>query len=76
MLPDTPIAWRDFLFGGLVTAALFVVGKSLIGWYLGTTAASSPYGAAGALLLILLWSYYSAQIFLFSAELTHVIAKR
>jgi len=74
VLPDTPIAWRDVILGGLITAVLFVVGKSLIGWYLGTTAASSAYGAAGALILILLWSYYSAQIFLFGAELTHVIA--
>jgi uncharacterized BrkB/YihY/UPF0761 family membrane protein len=49
---------------------LFTVGKSLIGWYLGTTAASSGYGAAGALVLVLLWAYYCAQIFLFGAELT------
>lgn len=76
VLPDTPIAWRDVILGGFVTALLFTVGKSLIGWYLGRTAASSAYGAAGALILILLWSYYSAQIFLFGAELTHVIAVR
>jgi len=76
VLPDTPIAWEDVFAGGLTTAILFTVGKSLIGWYLGTTAASSAYGAAGALILILLWSYYSAQIFLFGAELTHAIAVR
>ena len=55
---------------------LFTVGKSLIGWYLGTTAASSGYGAAGALVLILLWAYYCAQIFLFGAELTRAIGGR
>jgi membrane protein len=62
VLPDTPIAWRDVILGGFATSILFTVRKSLIGWYLGTTAASSGYGAAGALILILLWSYYSAQI--------------
>ena len=57
-----------------VAAILFTIGKSLIGWYLGTTAASSGYGAAGALILILLWSYYSAQIFLFGSEITRAVA--
>jgi membrane protein len=74
VLPDTPIAWRDVGIGAFVTAILFTIGKSLIGWYLGTTAASSGYGAAGALILILLWSYYSAQIFLFGAEITRAVA--
>jgi len=74
VLPDTDLAWRDVAVGALVTAVLFVIGKSLIGWYLGTTAASSTYGAAGALLLILLWSYYSAQILLFGAEITRAIS--
>jgi len=74
VLPDVPIAWRDVAAGGIITAVLFTIGKSLIGWYLGTTAASSAYGAAGALIVILLWSYYSAQIFLFGAELTYAIA--
>ena len=74
VLPDRPIAWRDVILGGLVTAILFTIGKSLIGWYLGTTAASSGYGAAGALILILLWSYYSAQILLFGAEITRAMA--
>ena len=73
VLPDTPIAWREVILGGFVTSILFTVGKSLIGWYLGTTAASSGYGAAGALILILLWSYYSAQILLFGAEVTRAI---
>ena len=76
VLPDTPISWREVGIGALITAMLFTIGKSLIGWYLGTTAASSGYGAAGALVLILLWAYYCAQIFLFGAELTRAIASR
>ena len=76
VLPDTPIEWREVGIGALITAVLFTIGKSLIGWYLGTTAASSGYGAAGALILILLWAYYCAQIFLFGAELTRAIADR
>jgi len=76
VLPDTPISWREVGIGALITAMLFTVGKSLIGWYLGTTAASSGYGAAGALVLVLLWAYYCAQIFLFGAELTRAIAGR
>ena len=64
MLPDTPLSWRDVAIGALVTAALFTGGKSLIGWYLGQAAPGSTYGAAGALIVLLLWTYYSAQIFL------------
>jgi membrane protein len=70
VLPDIPLSWREVAVGALTTAVLFTIGKSLIGWYLGTTAAGSGYGAAGALILILLWSYYSAQIFLVGAEIT------
>jgi membrane protein len=73
VLPDTPIAWRDVATGGFVTAALFTAGKSLIGWYLGSAAPSSGYGAAGALVVLLLWIYYSSQIFLFGAEVTKAI---
>lgn len=76
VLPDRAIGWRDVIAGGFVTAVLFTLGKSLIGWYLGTTASGSAYGAAGALILLLLWSYYSAQIFLFGAEITHAMAVR
>jgi membrane protein len=76
VLPDTPVSWREVGIGALTTAILFTIGKSLIGWYLGTTAASSGYGAAGALVLVLLWAYYCAQIFLFGAELTRAIARR
>jgi membrane protein len=73
VLPDTPLAWRDVAVGALITAALFTSGKSLIGWYLGQAAPGSTYGAAGALIVLLLWAYYSAQIFLFGAELTKAI---
>ena len=74
VLPDTTIPWRDLVLGAFVTAALFTVGKSLIGIYLGRAAPSSPYGAAGALIVLMFWTYYSAQIFLFGAELTKAIA--
>jgi membrane protein len=74
VLPDTPLRWRDVGIGAAITAALFTAGKSLIGWYLGQAAPGSTYGAAGALIVLLLWTYYSAQIFLFGAELTKVIA--
>ena len=62
------------MLGAFVTAALFAVGKSLIGIYLGRAVPSSPYGAAGALIVLMFWTYYSAQIFLFGAELTKAIA--
>ena len=74
MLPDKSLRWRDAAIGALVTAALFTAGKSLIGWYLGQAAPGSTYGAAGALIVLLLWAYYSAQIFLFGAELTKAIS--
>jgi membrane protein len=70
MLPDTPIRWRDVVVGSAVTSLLFTGGKSLIGWYIGSSAVASTYGAAGALIVILLWVYYSAQIFLLGAEFT------
>jgi membrane protein len=74
VLPDRPIEWRDVLVGAVVTAVLFTVGKSLIGWYIGSSAVASSYGAAGALIVLLLWVYYSAQIFLVGAEFTKVYA--
>ena len=74
VLPDTPIAWRDVRTGAFLTALMFTAGKSLIGWYLGTTATSSGNGAAGAMIVILLWTYYSAQLFLFGSEVTKAIA--
>jgi membrane protein len=74
VLPDIAIAWRDVITGALVTAVMFTAGKSLIGWYLGAAAVGSTYGAAGALIVILLWAYYSAQIFLLGAEITKAVA--
>jgi len=73
MLPDKPLRWRDVASGAAITAGLFTAGKSLIGWYLGQAAPGSAYGAAGAIIVLLLWAYYSAQIFLFGAELTKAI---
>jgi membrane protein len=75
-LPDAKIAWRDVWFGAVFTAALFTVGKYLIGLYLGKTGMASAYGAAGSLAALLIWVYYSAQIFLFGAELTKAYADR
>ena len=64
------------IVGALVTAFLFTLGKSLIGWYIGSSAVASSYGAAGALIVLLLWVYYSAQIFLLGAEFTKAFAYR
>jgi len=74
VLPDTRLAWRDVVVGALLTALLFNIGKALIALYLAHSAIASSYGAAGALIILLLWIYYSAQIFLFGAELTKVSA--
>jgi len=71
-VPRETIAWGDVWIGGLVTAGLFTVGKLLIGLYLGRSSLSSAYGAAGSIMVLLLWIYYSAQIFLLGAEFTHV----
>ncbi|RUV97593.1 YihY/virulence factor BrkB family protein [Mesorhizobium sp. M1A.F.Ca.IN.022.07.1.1] len=70
VLPDRSLKWRDVAVGALVTALLFTIGKSLIGWYIGSSSIATSYGAAGALMVVLLWVYYSAQIFLFGAEIT------
>ena len=75
-LPDAKIAWRDVWPGAIVTSLLFSGGKSLIGFYLGQTGTASAYGAAGSLAVLLIWLYYSAQIFLFGAELTKAYADR
>ena len=74
ILPDRQLEWRDVVIGAVVTAVLFTVGKSLIGWYLGSSAVASSFGAAGALIVLLLWVYYSAQIFLLGAEFTKIYA--
>ena len=76
ILPDAEIAWRDVWLGAFVTALLFSLGKFLIGLYLGNSTVGSSFGAAGSLVLLLLWIYYSAQILLFGAEFTQVYANK
>ena len=70
ILPDRTLTWRNVMVGAVVTALLFTIGKTLIGWYVGGSTIATSYGAAGALLVVLLWVYYSAQIFLLGAEFT------
>jgi membrane protein len=76
VLPDVTVRWRDVWIGGMVTAFLFSIGRYLIGLYLGRGSVSSAYGAAGSLVILLLWIYYSAQILFFGAEFTKVFANR
>jgi membrane protein len=76
VLPDAKIAWRDVWVGAGVTAALFMVGKFLIGFYLGKSNPGEAYGAAGSLAVLLLWIYYSAIIVLLGAEFTQTWAER
>jgi len=76
LLPDVRIAWRDVWLGAAVTSLFFTAGKFLIGLYLGKSAVASAYGAAGSLVIIVVWVYYSAQILLFGAEFTKVWTKR
>lgn len=76
VLPDVRLAWRDVWLGAGVTALLFTVGKSVIGFYLGRASTTSVYGAAGSLVLVLLWIYYSAQILFLGAEFTEVYSRR
>ena len=76
LLPDKQIAWRDVWVGALLTALLFTVGKLLIGLYLGKSAIGSSYGAAGSLVVLLVWIYYSAQVLFFGADLAHTYAER
>jgi membrane protein len=75
-LPHLDIAWTDVWAGALVTAVLFNIGRLAIGFYLGNSAIASTYAAAGSFVVLLLWLYYSAQIFLFGAEFTWAYAKR
>jgi membrane protein len=74
LMPRVRIGWRDVWIGAAVTALLFAIGKSLIGLYLGRSSFASGFGAAGSLVVLLLWMYYSAQIFLLGAEFTRVYA--
>lgn len=75
VVPSTRIEWQDVWVGSFVTALLFTTGKYLIGLYLGKASVGSAYGAAGSLVAVLVWVYYSAQIFLLGAEFTHVYAR-
>ncbi len=75
-LPDVEIAWRDVWVGAVATSVLFTIGKLLLGLYLGRSSTMSVYGAAGSLVVLLIWVYYSAQILFFGAELTQVWANR
>jgi hypothetical protein len=76
VLPDVEIHWRDVWIGAAFTAFMFTVGKFLIGLYLGNSGVASTFGAAGSLVVVLLWVYYSAQILLYGAEFTQVYARR
>jgi membrane protein len=76
ILPHVEIRWRDVRVGAFCTALLFVIGQALIGFYIGKAGVASAYGAAGALLAILVWIYYSASILLLGAEFTKVHARR
>lgn len=75
LLPDVDLTWSDVWVGGLVTAGLFTLGKLLIGLYLGTSSLASSYGAAGSVIVLLVWVYYSAQVVLLGAEFTREYVK-
>jgi membrane protein len=73
-VPETKVQWSEVRVGAIATALFFTIGKVLLGLYLGKTTPGSPYGAAGSLVVMVIWVYYSAQIFYFGAEFTHVYA--
>ena len=75
-LPDVRLRWRDVTTGAVVTAVLFTIGQQVIGLYLGQSSIASSYGAAGSMMILLLWVYYSCQILLFGAEFTRVYVQR
>jgi len=76
VLPDVRLRWRDVWIGALVTAGLFSIGKQLIGLYLGTSSVGSSYGAAGSVVVLLIWVYYSSQVVLLGAEFTRYYVER
>ncbi len=76
VLPDVQLRWRDVWIGALVTAGFFSVGKQIIGLYLGTSSIASSYGAAGSVVVLLVWVYYSAQVVLLGAEFTRFYVER
>jgi len=74
-VPETKVRWSDVWLGAIVTAMFFTLGKTLIGLYLGKSSVASAYGAAGSIIVVIVWVYYSAQIFFFGAEFTHAYAE-
>jgi membrane protein len=76
LLPDVQIGWRDVAWGSAVTSVLFTLGKYAVGFYLGRTGVTTTYGAAGSLVLVLVWIYFSSMIFLLGAEFTRVHSRR
>jgi len=76
VLPDVKITWGDVWLGAIITALLFNIGKHLFGLYLGRTSVASAYGAAGSIVIVLLWVYYSAQILFFGAKFTQIYSNR
>ncbi|OYW76891.1 MAG: hypothetical protein B7Z37_06765 [Verrucomicrobia bacterium 12-59-8] len=76
LVPDTQITWRDVWLGAVITAVLFELGRFVLGFYFGRSSLASTYGAAGSLIIVLVWVYYSAQILYFGAAFTHVYAQR
>ncbi len=75
LIPNVRLNWSDVAVGGVVTSILFIIGKQLIALYMGRTNLGSAYGAAGSLIIVLIWVYYSAQVFFFGAEFTKVYAE-
>ncbi|QDU29061.1 ribonuclease BN/unknown domain fusion protein [Anatilimnocola aggregata] len=75
LLPDVTVSWKDVWIGAVFTAVLFMIGKFLIGLYIGSASVGSVYGAAGSLVVVLVWTYYSSQILFFGAELIRAYAK-
>jgi membrane protein len=76
IMPDVRLEWRDVILGGAVTSLLFTIGKLILGIYLGRASYGSMYGAAGSIVVAIVWVYYSAQIFFLGAEFTHSFAQR
>jgi len=76
VIPDADVRWRDVWGGALATAVFFMIGKELIGLYIGHSSVASSFGAAGSVVVVLVWVYYSAQLLFFGAELTQVLARR
>jgi len=76
VVPDVKVTWKDVAMGAVFTAVLFTLGKYLLGLYLGRASVASPYGAAGSIIVLVVWVYYAAQILFFGAEFTQVYARR